>query len=186
MTIVLTAPPAIEPVTLDAAKAHLKVDTSDDDTLITDMIAAARARAELIISRAFITQHWTLSLDTWPDDGVIAIPFPPLQSVASVTAYAPDDTGAVLDASTYQVDTASAPARLALKPNASPPVNLRRINAIEIAYIAGYGDTADAVPELIREAILEIVADLYANRGDSDETPLAAMALLAPYRVLNI
>jgi len=186
MTIVLTSPPAIEPVTLEEAKAHLKVDTADDDALIAALIAAARARAELIISRAFITQQWMLSLDCWPQDGVIAIPFPPLQSVASVTAYARDDGATVLDPETYQVDTASAPARLALKPGASPPVNLRRINAIEVAFTAGYGDAADDVPALIREAILEIVADLYVHRGDSDETPLAAMALLAPCRILNV
>jgi uncharacterized phiE125 gp8 family phage protein len=82
---------------------------------------------------------------------------------------------------------ASAPARLALKANASPPVNLRALNAIAIAFTAGYGDAESDVPAPIREAILEIVADLYANRGDTAEEPsLAALALLAPYRVINI
>src|ERR1700743_3466291 len=134
MSLILTTPPATEPISLDEAKAHLKVDTTDDDALIGALISAARSRAELLISRALITQHWTLSLDCWPD--VIEIPFPPLQSVTSVTAYAPDDTPTVLDVATYQVDTSSA--RLVLKPGASPPVNLRRIDAIRIAFVAGY------------------------------------------------
>ena len=41
MPLQLITPPAIEPVTLDEARAHLKVDTADDDTLITALIAAA-------------------------------------------------------------------------------------------------------------------------------------------------
>ena len=138
MSLSLNTPPAAEPVTLDDAKAHLKVDTTDDDALITSLISAARARAEWHTGRAFVTQSWTLWLDGWP--GIIEIPLPPLQSVASVTAFALDDSATVLDAATYQVDTASSPARLTLKPNASPPVALRRINAIAIAFTAGYGD----------------------------------------------
>lgn len=148
--------------------------------------SAARSRAELLTSRAFITQGWTLWLDAWPCDE-IEIPIAPLQSIASITAYAPDDSASVLDVSAYTVDAASAPARVVLKDIASPPVNLRTINAIEIVFTAGYGDAESDVPATIREAIMELVADFYANRGDvSGDTPLDAMALLAPYRLLNI
>ena len=186
MSIVLTTPPVIEPVTLDEAKTHLKVDTTDDDTLIGTLISAARAKAEWNTGRALITQDWTFAADCWPQDNVFELPFPPLQSVTSVTAYALDDTAMVLDPSIYQVDTMSSPARLTLKANASPPVNLRALNAVQIVFTAGYGDSENDVPALIREAILEIVADMYVNRGDTDEVPLAAMALLAPYRIMNI
>lgn len=186
MSLELTTPPAAEPVTLDEAKAHLKVDTADDDALITSLIAAARARAEWHTGRAFVTQSWTLWLDGWPCGGIIEIPLPPLQSVASVTAYALNDSAAILDAATYQVDTTSSPARLALKPNASPPVNLRALNAIAIAFTAGYGDAGD-VPAPIQQAILMIVATLYAHRGDeAAEIPQEALALLAPCRVVKL
>jgi len=186
MSLTLNTPPSAEPVTLDQAKAHLKVDTADDDALITSLIAAARARAEWHTGRAFVTQSWTLWLDAWPCDGIIEIPLPPLRSVASVTAYALDDSATVLDAATWQVDTTSSPARLMLKPNASPPVNLRRINAIAVAFTAGYGDESD-VPAPVCEAILKLVANFYMNRGDAEAvTPAEALALLAPYRVLGL
>jgi uncharacterized phiE125 gp8 family phage protein len=186
MSLTLNISPAAEPVTLDQAKAHLRVDTTDDDALITTLISSARARAEWHTGRAFVTQSWTLWLDAWPCSGVVEIPLPPLQSVSSVTAYALNDSATVLDAATYQVDSAASPARLALKPDASPPVALRALNAIAITFIAGYGDASD-VPAPVQQAILMIVAALYAHRGDeAAETPQEALALLAPYRVVKL
>jgi uncharacterized phiE125 gp8 family phage protein len=187
MPLTLTTPPAIEPLTLAEAKAHLKIDVADDDAPIAAMIAAARARAEWHTGRALIAQGWTLHLDAWPCDGIVEIPLPPLQSVTSVTSYARDDTALTMDPSFYTVDTASAPARLALRLGVVPPVNLRAIDAVRIAFTAGYGDTEAAVPELLKQAIREIVAFLYENRGEAPaELPLAALALLEPYRVLKI
>ncbi|MGH6872644.1 MAG: head-tail connector protein [Rhizomicrobium sp.] len=191
MPLVLTAPPALEPVTLDEAKAHLKVDASDDDALIATLIAAARAKAEWHTGRAFVTQGWTLWLDRWPcADGVrlaAEIPLPPLQAVARIAAYGCDDGETVLDPSAYQVDGASGPARVALKTGAAMPADPRRLNAVAIDFTAGYGGDGTDVPAGVRAAILEIVAALYANRGDSaGELPLAALALLAPYRVVKI
>jgi uncharacterized phiE125 gp8 family phage protein len=81
MSLQLLAPPAAEPVTLAEAKAHLKLDTSDEDALVAALITAARARAEWHTGRAFVTQRWRLRLDAWPQQGVIELPLPPLVSV---------------------------------------------------------------------------------------------------------
>jgi uncharacterized phiE125 gp8 family phage protein len=146
MSLQLITPPVIEPVTLADAKLHLKVDTADDDALITRLITAARARAEWHTGRALITQGWILWLDCWPACGVVELQLAPLQSVSALTVYAPDDSASVLDPATYQIDAASAPARLALKTGVSPPINLRAINSVAIAFTAGYGDEAADVP----------------------------------------
>jgi uncharacterized phiE125 gp8 family phage protein len=187
MSLTLITPPSSEPVSLAEAKAHLKVDTTDDDAPIASLIAAARVRAEWHSGRALVTQSWTLWLDAWPENGLVEIPLPPLQSVTQVATYALDDTMSVLDPSLYQVDAASAPARLALKGIFAPPLaNLRAVNAVQIAFTAGYGG-ADAVPQPLKEAILQIVADLYAHRGDeADIVSSAAEALLAPYRIFRL
>jgi uncharacterized phiE125 gp8 family phage protein len=202
MPLTLITAPALEPVTLDEAKAHLKVDTDDDDTLIGVLITACRASAEWHTGRAFITQSWVLSLDAWPgaaaDCGLppalsttppaaIEIPLPPLQAVTNITTYARNDAATVLDSSLYQVDTASKPARVALKFGVAPPTDLRGMNAIAIAFTAGYGDAEANVPAPIHAAILEMIADAYTNRGDtSSDPPLAALALLAPYRIVKL
>jgi uncharacterized phiE125 gp8 family phage protein len=185
MSLQLVTAPAVEPVTLSDAKAHLKVDTTDDDAPITALITAARIRAEWIARRAFVTQSWVEWRDAWPE-GAFALSLPPLQSLTSITVYDPDDNATVVDASLYRVDANAVPARIAWKETAVPPSNLRSFNAVAIAFTAGYGDLATDVPEPIRRAILAIVADLYAHRGDDAPTPAAALALLEPYRVLKV
>jgi uncharacterized phiE125 gp8 family phage protein len=98
--------------------------------------------------------------------------------------YALDDAPSVLDPSVYQVDAASAPARLLRK--SEPLVNLRAVDAVEIAFTAGYG-AASVVPGPVKQAILQIVAGLYSHRGDeADIVSSAAQALLAPYRIFRL
>jgi len=187
MSITIISKPAIEPVTLDEAKAHLKVDTTGDDALIGGLISTARTRVEWHIKRALITQSWTHWRDDWPACGVLEIPLPPLQAVTSITTYAMNDAASVLDAGTYQVDTASMPGRAALKAGVAPPLDLRALNCAAVAFRAGYGDTGSDVPADLRQAILQIVACHYANRGDiSVEPPAEAFALMQAYRVISI
>jgi uncharacterized phiE125 gp8 family phage protein len=80
----LVTGPALEPVTLDEAKAQCRVDGSDEDTLITALILAAREYCQDFQNRAYITQVYDLWLDGWPNKGFISIPKPPLQLVSSV------------------------------------------------------------------------------------------------------
>lgn len=53
----MLTPPTVEPVTLSDAKAYLRVDFTDDDTLISDIISRARALCETVTARAFAPQQ---------------------------------------------------------------------------------------------------------------------------------
>lgn len=66
MPSILVTPPIEEPISLDEAKAHLRVDIDDDDALIAGLIVAARSEAEQITRRAFVSQSWKLALDQFP------------------------------------------------------------------------------------------------------------------------
>ena len=52
MTVLLINPPAVEPVSLDEAKAHLRLGGSDDDDYLSALIVAARLQVETAIRRA--------------------------------------------------------------------------------------------------------------------------------------
>lgn len=192
MALVLTSGPAAEPVSLADAKAHLRVDGSDEDDLITGLITAARRHLERSLGRALITQSWFLFLDGWPGGFVVELPIAPLQTIDSVTTFAADDTGTVFAADNYFVDATSEPPRLVLRGAQTWPKPGRRANGIEIALTAGYGATSADVPQPLLQALLLLVAHWYEHREPVvlDDTPHAVPAtvagLLAPYRMRRL
>ena len=58
MRVALIQAPVVEPVSLADAKLYLRVDTSDEDTLIGTLIAAARHCVEAATARQLIDQVW--------------------------------------------------------------------------------------------------------------------------------
>jgi len=178
MTSVLVESPETEPVSLTEAKLHLRVDGSDEDTLISALIVAARQAAESYTRRAFITQTWRYTCDRLTT--AVTLPHQPLQSVTSIAI-----DGVTLAASNYEVDTASGRVRPLSRYAADD------IGGIAITFVSGYGAASD-VPQAIRQAMLLMVGHWYEHReavitgSISSELPLTARALLAPYRVMLI
>ena len=83
--ITRTAAPASYPVTTAEAKSHLRVDISDDDTLIASMISAATDYVELATGRSFVTRTYRADLSAFAD--VIELPMRPIISVTSIKYY---------------------------------------------------------------------------------------------------
>lgn len=71
MTIAELTPPAGEPLTLAEVKAHLRLDGSAEDGLLSGLIAAARTHLERETGLALMTGSFRLYLDDWPDGPVI-------------------------------------------------------------------------------------------------------------------
>ena len=185
----LVTPPAAEPVSLADAKAFLKVDSTDDDNLITLLISSARRSAEEYAKRSFITQTWKLTMDGFDvheDDppylvssNTIDLPRGPVQSVSSLTTIDLANQSAVFPSASYTLDTASG--RILLTQGYTSPSNLRADAAVEVLYVTGYGASASSVPGPIRQAILLHVGSLYENR-QCGELGEGAKALLDGFR----
>ncbi len=212
----VTVPPVNEPVSLAELKAHLRITVTDEDDYLTNLIVAARTEIEEYLRRKLITQTLRMTLDQWPfysfpvwegqveaaysalvPDAALDLWYPPLQSIAQVQLTFRDGTQTIYPSSNYIVDSSTPDdyGRIVLSVDATFVTNLQEINAVEIDYIAGYGDDAADVPFAIRQAILNYCAWMYQNRGDcSDakvsfrrgETPLdvcGAAGFLGPYRI---
>ena len=188
MASILTSPPAIEPVSLDQAKVHLRIRSSDDDEVISSLIVAARRYSEAKTGLALIQQGWSQFLDQWPEDGIVELAAQPLMSVESVKVYGDDDVPAIVDGSLYFVDKISRPSRLLPRNGGCWPIPSRNGNGIEIAFTAGFGENAGDVPEDLREALLQLVAHWFENRGTGrePELPLTVETILARYRELKL
>jgi len=191
-TAALISAPAIEPVTLVAAKAFLRVEMTDDDDLIGALITAARVHVEVATRRVLITQSWRLYRDDWPRDGLLELRVTPLQSVQSVIVYDAAGDPVTLSPTLYQLDLQSVPARLILKQPIETLMPGQLLNGIEIDVTAGYGATGVSVPQPLQLAMMMLVARWYESR---DGTAIGTVpgsiaqgfeALIEPYRVLRV
>src|SRR5712691_10534347 len=93
--------PTEEPVSLDEAKAHLRVDLDAEDDLIEDAITAARETLEIEMRRSFLSTTWTLGLDHFPWRGFLRLPRPPLQRVEAMTYLDVDGAEQTLEPTVY-------------------------------------------------------------------------------------
>ena len=175
-----TTAPAVEPVTLAEAKAHCRVDTTADDTLMQGYITTAREWVEDYIDRALVTQQLVMKLDAFPAE--IELPRPPMIASGTATAvtitYVTGESGgtATLSASEYRVDRDSTPGVIRTLYGGSWPSHLLDQNSVTVSWWAGYGDAA-SVPQRVKSALLMCVHELYEKRGDG-QMPAAAMRLL--------
>lgn len=200
MALIIKTPPVSEPVSLAEAKSFLRITDADDDALITSLVTAVRQKAENWTRRLFITQTWVLWQDSVPDGFTLSIPLSPLQSVSYIKSYDLSNVVSTFDSSNYLIDSSSTPGRVSLNDGQSWPTLLRRINALEVEFVAGFGG-ASSVPEPIKQGILQWIKLLFANKSklfESDEStsgllelnripiPPAVMVLWEPYRVFKI
>jgi uncharacterized phiE125 gp8 family phage protein len=188
MSLILTAPPAGEPVSLAEVKTHLRITHTDDDSYLARLITAARRQIENQCGCALLTQSWSLYLDRWPDDACVRVPIYPVASITDIIIYGESDTPATLDPAHYYLDSKSRPARVTLRNGRPFPQPGRSLNGIEIRLQMGYGASASSVPDDIRQAILLAVANWFANRGEGATIALPPMTreLLAPYRAVRL
>jgi hypothetical protein len=176
----LVTPPATQPISLSEAKLYLRVDNNDEDAEITEMITA-----ENFCGIKFISQHWHLWLDRFPNnttsawwDGVregaigdlnstggpITIPISPVISVASIKTYDDSDVEYATPISDFVVDKLAHFPRIVPRNGKTwPQTVLRPINGVKIELNVGH----TTLHEEIKQAIKIILAKIYETRGDS-------------------
>jgi hypothetical protein len=207
----VVTPPAVEPVTLQEAKDHMRITDGDSDRFIIPLIREAREILEEYSSIAFINQTWKLTISYWPSGtdqwwsgtrelpitelyggrAPIIIPRYPFQSITTMTVYDESSNSSVVDvADTFDLDTNSRRGELRLKSGSTWPVALRATNPIEIDYVAGFGATNEDVPAALRRAIRVLVAYLYEHRGSCGAAKAikesGAGEIVRLYRDMNI
>jgi uncharacterized phiE125 gp8 family phage protein len=187
MSLILTTPPLVEPVSLAEAKAHLRVTHVDDDGFISTLIVSARRRVEVKTGLRLISQGWSQFMDFWPGGGMVELDAYPVSAVSDVIIYGDLDTAASVDPAHYFLDATSNPPRVVFRQGRNPSPPGRRAKGIEVRFTAGFG-LAAAVPVDLKQAVLLLVADAYAHRGDESVrvTPPAVLELINAYRVMRL
>lgn len=175
--------PASEPVALALAKAHLRIDHTAEDTLITGWITAARQLTESYTGRRWIEQSMRLTLERFPYS-VNYVPSPlepvsranrtlrlPVQPITSIDRLAYIDAFGeeqlLSDGTDYQKWLDHNPPLVAPTPSGFWPITqYGALQAVTIDFTAG-GAAAD-VPGQVSAAILLALGNWDENRGDQN------------------
>ena len=191
MALTLVTGPSLEPVTLAEAKLHCRVDTTDDDGLIADLIIAATQHCERFTHRRFLSQVLEDRRDCAPC-AVWESPAAPVLSIDSVTYVDTDGATQTWSSALYRTDipagATAGPARLTPIFAGTWPQTQDVINAFTVRFTSGYGTTAASVPYDIKAAIKLMIGHLYENREAVNvgnivtPMPLAVESLLWPYK----
>lgn len=189
MTSFLLAGPAQEPVSLEQAKAHLRVDDDAEDGLIESLVTAARIQIEGVTGRALLEQSWRLVRDDWPANGIVTLPIGPVSAIDEIRTYDSDGEPHVIDLDGVLLDGRASPPRVVL-PGNRPSIRPRL--GVEIDYTAGYGNAPEDVPADLVQALLTLVAYWYENRdavlvvGAAGVIPSGFDRLVASYKRVRL
>ena len=174
--------PTTEPITLEDAMAHLRVDVSTDAGLIDAMISAARDACERYCNRAWAQANFIETFDAFPAGGIM-LTDPGATAVLGIEYLDSDGTHGVISASSLALDTDLS----IIDYGADWPVGATRI---KVSYTAG-PDAGASTPELpppsIVLAMKLLLTDYYENRGAQQWQQLytnqTAEILMHSYRV---
>lgn len=170
-----------EPISVIDLKNHVRIDTDDEDDLIEIYAKSARELAETFCNRVIASQQFKLTLDDFP--GVIRLPKTPVISIDSFTYVDTSGNTQALTSNDYhfsndEFDPVIVPPYSGSWPNAQDGYE-----KVVITFTCGMS----SIPGHVKNAILMIGGDLYANRETLapitvSEIPHTAIALLAPVR----
>ena len=155
-------------LSLSDVKTHLRVDFNEDDVYLTNLIKTVTLRFEKITNKDLITKTYKTFLDLFPISSIpITIPRSKVQSIISIQYYL-NNVLTTFDSSNYYFDESNNLSNIYLYENKYFPESIDyRKNCITINYTSGFGSTASSIPFDIKQMLMEYIAYLYKNRGDS-------------------
>ena len=189
MGLSLVTAPTVEPIGLQEAKVHLRIDGSDSDTYINTLIVAARKHVENVTRRRLVQQTWDYTLAEFPT-GDICLPIQPVSSITSVNYV--NGSGVTTPFTDFTLINDGPRSRVVRNFNISWPSTRVHGNAVTVRFVCGYDPTTDSpqdltgnIPRDIRAAMKLIIGDLYENRESSSQLKVQELptlkALLSPY-----
>jgi uncharacterized phiE125 gp8 family phage protein len=171
---------AVEPATLAEVKNYIKENYGTDtveDTLITDMITAARMFIENETQVALVLQdvvYWAMDEDE--AIGELRLPFAPVNTITSVVRKDMEgtETELTLNSDYYSYGLENDWIRL----NKTWSTGAVDRDPIYITYESGHA-TAAAMPKELKLACMKLVAENYVNRDSSVDWSISSV----PYDV---
>ena len=153
-------------VSLSEAKSQLRVDTTDEDTLIQDLIYVAQSQVEDYCNLDLTPATYDLNLTDFPTK-YITLPKWPVSSITSVKYYDSAGVQQTWAGTNYYFNAYAKPAIVFYTDSASlPSLTTSRFDIVTVRFVTGW-TSPELMPKMLKQAVLIALTDLYETRGDS-------------------
>ncbi len=175
--------PPTEPLSLADAKAHLRIDGTDDDSWLGRAIPACRRQVEMDLGWSLIDTTLEMVFDGFPIERWIELRGR-VEAIVSLSSFDVNDVETVVASSNYLVDTWSTPGRIVLKTQQVWPNGLRALLGGKVRWTV----SAMANPHRPVQAMCLLLSHWYEHREavtsgimryTPDVFPLGYQALLS-------
>lgn len=161
-------------VTLEEVKVHLRIEHAEEDAYLMHLVDTATQYIEQYTNRSLLNQKLQYTKQAAiRKDGLyeLRLPRPDIVEICSVYEIRAN-VGRFVLKRYHLIDTDISPKL----------ITFAQSNMLEVTYVSGYGVYPKHVPSPIRHSILQVVADLYENRGNETLTKTEFFkGLLAPF-----
>jgi len=164
--------PAAAVIDLPTLKAHLRVDHSFDDSIISAYLQAAMAYAQHYTGAAIGEQEVEVALDGFPC-GAISLPLAPASSLVSIIYVDEQALEQTLPPSAYSLDNYGLSHWAMSAAGSDWPATYEAANVVRVRYMAG----SAALDPAVKAALMLLVGHLYENRQEATEKKLSSVPL---------
>lgn len=151
MTSICIIPPTELPVSIERARANMRIDGDYMDSFLRLWLEGVTTAAEDEIGQRLIRQTWEVREDAFPT--VFYLPHPVLR-VTSVAYLDVEGIEQVLQPAAYKLVPSRYQTRLAPARGASWPATSPEPHAVIVTVECGYGDTSEKVPANVQLYLL--------------------------------
>lgn len=176
--------PGGEAVPLDAVKAYLRIETTGEDVLLTGLVRGAAALCEQFLGQWLIIRE---ARETVAVSGAVSgewrrLEARPVRAILSVVGLDAAGAEVALPVESHAVDI-DASGDGWVRVGGVPGVT-----RVAVRYLAGIGETGEALPEALRQGVIRLAGDQYLRRGNAegDQPPAAVTALWRPWRRMRL
>ena len=189
-------------ISLNEAKAHLRVEHTHEDALIAGLINAATRNAESITGTRITQAQVVKKFSQFSSEMILEWPLISIDQIKYIdktgteqtlhdSVSSPNATSAVFQVvSRWQANLAQSKPYITLAYNQAWPETQTQPEAVTVVYTSGYNQTV--IPDDIRQALLLMVGHLYANReavvrgNIVNDLPLGYVELLQSHKLYTL
>ncbi|MCE2993550.1 MAG: head-tail connector protein [Alphaproteobacteria bacterium] len=165
--------PLESPLSLKEAKNFLRIDNDLDDELLTKTISAVTTKFENYTGRALIAQDWEVTYRQI-NKMSISLPIKPVKAIKKIELINYYGSVSEFEIHNIVLDTKLGEVFFKIHPFSY---------MVRFLYEAGYGETADAVPDDIKSSLLVHIGFLYENRDKIKAFPMDIYDEFKSYRL---